>query len=215
MNAPVSGHERQRHVRTATLLRGQLTSGELVCDCEMLNLSIGGMRLRLDQLPQELDRVTVTIDGYAALSGNVVWRAAREIGVEFDFECRETAQQLQADIKPEQVPQDRRRTIRVSVLWSARLMSPDGEAEFPCMVLNISTEGARLRLSSPAKGFDYELIRLHVERLGTLTGKVAWREADEMAIIFDEDPDRIAEMLSIVLPRAQFAAAPSEDTDSR
>lgn len=208
MNAPATGHDRQRHVRTATLLRGDCTSGDQTCGCEMLNLSIGGARLRLDTALQALDRVSVRIDGYAPLNGNVVWRADRDIGVEFDSECRETAQRMQLEMLSELVPQDRRRTIRVSVLWSGRLIS--GEDEHRCMVLNISAEGARLRHSVPDDVSGLDRVRLHVDRLGTLTGRVAWRDGDEMAITFDEDPDRIVERLSEVLPRAQFAAAAAD-----
>jgi hypothetical protein len=214
MNAPVTKQDRQRHVRTATLLRGELAAGDVVCACEMLNLSVGGARLRLEVPTKGLDRVCVRIDGYPGLTGNVVWRADREIGVEFDYECRETAQRLQAETKPDHVPQDRRRTIRVSVLWSGRVLAAEGTNGFACMVLNISAEGARLRLSTPATESDFDVVRLHIDRLGTLPGRVAWREADEMAITFDEDPDRIAEMLSAVLPRAQFAALDPSPTDA-
>lgn len=210
MNAPATGQDLQRHVRTATLIPGRLLSDMLTCGCEILNLSIGGARVRLEGSPLGLDRVAIQVEGYPDLTGYVVWRAEHEIGVEFDFESRESAQALQAAIRPAQVPQDQRRTIRVSVLWSARLLSNDGTDDFPCMVLNISTEGARLRLSIPAVKFDFVDVRLHIDRLGLLAGRVAWRDADEMAIKFDEDPDQIASMLSAVLPRAQFAAFANE-----
>ena len=211
MNAPVSGQDRQRHVRTATLLPGRLVADETTYSCEMLNLSIGGARLRLEAMPVHLDRVTVEIDGYPDMSGYVVWRTGSEVGVEFDYESRTGAQRLQAELKPHQVPVDQRRTVRVSVLWSGRILADDGGDDLPCMVLNISAEGARMRLSIPAAGQDFDQVRLHVDRLGLLTGKVAWREADEMAIVFDEDPNEIAEMLGRVLPRAQFAAINGEE----
>jgi hypothetical protein len=204
MNAPATGQDRQRHVRTATLIRGEATAGDHVCACEMLNLSIGGARLRLETLPPVLDRVTIRIPGYPPLSGNVVWNADRDIGVEFDIECRETAHRLQTEVRPDLAPQERRRTIRVSVLWSGRLIVED--AEVRCMVLNISAEGARLRHSMPPEQVpDLDRVHLHIDRLGMLSGRIAWRDGDEMAIQFDEDPDRVAEMLSSVLPRAQFA----------
>lgn len=211
MNAPVSGQDRQRHVRTATLLPGRIVAGDMSCSCEMLNLSVGGARLRLERVPAGLDRVTVQIEGYPDMSGYVVWRTEHEVGVEFDYESRQSAQQLQSELKPQQVSADQRKSVRVSVLWSGRILGEQGDDDLPCMVLNISAEGARMRLSIPAAGRDFDRIRLHVDRLGQLAGRVAWREADEMAIAFDEDPDRIAEMLSRVLPRAQFAAISGED----
>lgn len=211
MNAPVSGQDRQRHVRTATLLPGRLVADETTYSCEMLNLSIGGARLRVESLPERLDRVTVQIDGYPDMSGYVVWRTGSEVGVEFDYESRTGAQRLQAEMKPQQLSLDQRKTVRVSVLWSGRILADDGGDDLPCMVLNISAEGARMRLSIPAAGRDFDQVRLHVDRLGQLSGQVAWREADEMAISFDEDPDNIAELLRRVLPRAQFAAISGEE----
>ena len=205
MNAPATGQERQRHVRTAVLVAGRVASGSECHTCEIVNISIGGARLRLSEAPGALESVTIQVDGYPDLIGCVIWRADREIGVEFDYESRETAQQLQVDARPAYVPSDRRRSIRVSVLWSGRVVRDDGSADLPCMVLNVSTEGARLRLNEPVDAMDNVPVRLQIDRLGGLDGRVAWVRNDEMAIVFDEDPDRIAERLSEVLPRAQFS----------
>ena len=70
MNAPVTGQERQRHLRIATLLAGQFASGEFRCPCEILNVSIGGARLRLQDEPGTLDEVVVQVEGYPDLTGH-------------------------------------------------------------------------------------------------------------------------------------------------
>ncbi|MEZ5667030.1 MAG: PilZ domain-containing protein [Alphaproteobacteria bacterium] len=214
MNAPATGQERQRHVRTAVLIAGRLAAGGGSHACEIINISIGGARLRLDSVPATLDAVTVQVDGYPDLTGYVVWRADREVGVEFDYESRETAQQMQLEAKPANLPSDRRRTIRVSVLWSGRVLFDADHDDLACMVLNVSTEGARLRLTAPVESVDGASVRLQIDRLGILEGRVAWARDDEMAIIFDEDPDRIAERLSAVLPRAQFNMLNAADEDA-
>ena len=211
MNAPVSGQERQKHLRIATLLAGQVSSGEFSCSCEILNVSIGGARLRLEQDAGALDYVAIRVDGYADMSGRVVWRQGPEIGVEFDYESRDTARHLQAEVSPAQMPNERRRTIRISVLWSGRLHFE--EIDVPCMVLNVSGEGARLRLSTPVENVDGEPVRLQIDRLGMLDGHVAWGQNDELAIEFAEDPDRVVEMLSAVLPRAQFSLLSGQQDD--
>lgn len=203
MNAPVSGQERQRHLRIATLLMGQVAADSLRCSCEILNISVGGARLRLGEDAGALEQVTIQVEGYPNLDGRVVWRAAREIGVEFDYESRETAARLQAEVTPAQMPNERRRTIRISVLWSGRLHLDD--TDMPCMVLNISGEGARLRISTPLEDADGQPVRLQVDRLGVLDGRIAWGQDDEVAIAFTEDADRVVDMLSAVLPRAQFS----------
>jgi len=92
-------------------------------------------------------------------------------------------QQIQSDTS------ERRRFSRASVLWEAAIL--DGDHADGCVLLNISEGGALLRVLDPFACATS--INLDIARVGKLGAEVAWRGADAIGVVFNGDPQEIAE----------------------
>ena len=84
---------------------------------------------------------------------------------------------------------ERRRFSRASVLWEAAIH--DGDHTDGCVMLNISEGGALLRVTDPFACATS--INLDIARVGKLDANVAWRGADAIGVVFQGDPQEIAE----------------------
>jgi len=84
-----------------------------------------------------------------------------------------------------------RNTPRRAVLWKGKLEF--GEFAFECQIRNISLGGAKLNAGLPLPpGTKF---KLHLDRIGQLTGTVAWADDDLLGIRFEADPKFIREAL--------------------
>ncbi len=77
-------------------------------------------------------------------------------------------------------PKERRRYRRKPVLWSGRIETP--RRVVPCMVVEVSLAGAKLRLLEPVD--DLDLVTLVLEQFGKFASKVAWRTGIELGLRF-------------------------------
>ena len=88
-----------------------------------------------------------------------------------------------------EVSQDRRHFPRASVLWEAAIL--DGDHADGCILLNVSENGALLRVLDPFACST--TLDLEIARVGKLAAQVAWRGADAIGVVFKESPHEIAE----------------------
>jgi len=84
---------------------------------------------------------------------------------------------------------ERRRFSRATVLWEAAIL--DGDHADGCVLLNISEGGALLRVLDPFACATS--INIDIARVGKLDAQVAWRGADAIGVVFNGDPQDIAE----------------------
>lgn len=84
-----------------------------------------------------------------------------------------------------------RGTPRRSVLWKGKLEF--GEYAFECQIRNISLGGAKLTAGLPLPpGTKF---KLRLDRIGVVSGTVAWADDDLLGIRFEADPKFIREAL--------------------
>ena len=76
--------ERRRHVRTSVLWRAELFWGIRRADCEVLNISTSGARLRVSAEIKKGSEITLRSLRLGEHRGRVIWRDGDRFGVEFD-----------------------------------------------------------------------------------------------------------------------------------
>lgn len=194
------GADQQRHARSWVLYMARLTVGAEEVDCEVLNVSMGGAKLRLSKPVDCGARVALTIDPHAPLPAKVAWQSGQDLGIE--FLCGEAqARQLLKELLQNPDPRlEKRGYARVAVLWSAELLARAQRVD--CRVLNISPFGIRLRLLEPAQvqGPLQGLVGLRIERFGEFTCDVIWRDGDSLGITFRNDPEDIIRIFGAAVP---------------
>lgn len=85
----------------------------------------------------------------------------------------------------------KRSSPRRSVLWKGKLEF--GEFTFECQIRNISLGGAKVNAGLPLPpGTKF---KLHLDRIGEVTGTVAWADEELLGIRFEADPKFIREAL--------------------
>ncbi len=98
---------------------------------------------------------------------------------------------------------ERRKYPRTQVLWKGSLFRPGGAVE--CVVLNLSANGAKLRLDDP-----WECpspITLRIPRFGEFRAEVAWRKDHLIGLKFLEDPKSVARLIEDALPQGRLLAS--------
>jgi len=165
-------------------------------DCEILNISVGGAKIRLAEPVETDSEVRVLIDRVGEFSARVAWRNGTTLGIEFHDELRELARIVE-DLLTGDVSDDARQDeARSSVLWSGKLLSA-GQV-MNCRVLNISAKGAQLRSE---KAFECGLeVILSIDRYGEFAGKLVWQDGANLGIRFHDNPENIARVLGDALP---------------
>jgi hypothetical protein len=93
---------------------------------------------------------------------------------------------------------EQRRHKRKPVLWSARVESETGTA--PCIILDLSLGGARLRVPPQAKA--NQPVTLVIDRFGAINAVVAWCHSGEMGLRFTDAPEQVANIIGGALPLA-------------
>lgn len=200
MSEPASLTERHIHSRRNTLCAGKFSSGDRTVDCEVLNISVGGAKIRLAEPVETNAQVSIAIQSVGEFTGRVAWRNGTTLGVEFQDELRELARMVEEVLGQDNEVIDQRGNWRTSVLWSGQLRSAGQEVE--CRILNISPSGVQIRAESP---IDCGLVVvLFIERFGEFGGKLVWQDGPIIGIQFDDPPDRIERIFGDALhvPRA-------------
>jgi hypothetical protein len=83
---------------------------------------------------------------------------------------------------------ERRQHKRATVKWSARVQTAEGY--YDCMVRNLSCSGAKLAIIAAVA--PEQVIRLVIDRGGTLRATVVWTRYGAIGVRFLEPPDLIA-----------------------
>ncbi len=209
MSETANPTDRQKHPRYQTLCPGKFYTGGRVVDCDVLNISAGGAKIRLARQVEATSQVRLRIDRVGEFSGRVAWRDGVILGIEFHDQLREIARIVEDILNKDVSRDERRRHPRTSVLWSGRLLC-QGEAT-DCRILNISLQGAMIQPEKPFKG-DPEVI-LHTDRFGQFAGSIVWQEGEQLGIEFLEEPEHIVRILgdAVLQVAASEALADSEN----
>ena len=77
------GRERRRHIRHSVLWKAEVYSGIRRSGCEILNISEGGARLRLEKSFTAAEEVTIRSIHFGERKGRVVWQDGNRLGIEF------------------------------------------------------------------------------------------------------------------------------------
>jgi len=188
--------DRQRHPRHATLVPGKLVSGDEEVDCEVLNVSVGGAKLRIAEPIETNSHVRLKIGRVGEFNGRVAWRNGATLGVEFQDELTEWARIVEDVLSSEVQSKERRGDSRTSVLWSGKLRS-DGQLT-NCRIVNFSLKGVQLLTEKEIK-CGLEVI-LWIERFGEFTTKLVWQDGPSVGVQFDDPPRTIVRRFGDSLP---------------
>lgn len=85
---------------------------------------------------------------------------------------------------------------RSAVLWQATLDC--GDLPLDCQIYNFSAGGAKLRTSEPIAR--RSMVRLQAHRFGSISARVAWQDDDWVGLSFFDEPTKVADAVSGVLP---------------
>ena len=192
--------EQQSQVRNWVLYQARLTMGDDVIDCEVLNVSMGGAKLRLKRAADCGARVSLTIDSHGPLPARVAWQSGQDLGVEFlcgEAEARALIKGLLDNPDPQL---EKRGYARVAVLWSGEILARAQRID--CRVLNISPFGVKALLLAPNQvaGPIQGRIGLRIERFGEFTCDVVWRDGDSLGITFRNDPEDVIRIFGAAVP---------------
>ena len=188
MNKTADPADRQKHPRYQTFCPGKLYTGGRIVDCEVINISVDGAKVRLAQEIEVASQARLRIEGIGEFTGRIAWRDGQFLGIEFPDELRDVARIVADILNEDENHKERRRHPRTSVLWSGRLLC-EGEAT-DCRIVNISLQGAMIRPDKPFKGGPEVII--HIDRFGQFAGSIVWQEDEQLEIEFLEDPEHIA-----------------------
>lgn len=100
-----------------------------------------------------------------------------------------------------QRPPERRRALRKRVLWSAQVESE--ERLINCAILDVSLQGARVRLDEGA--LPQGPMAIAVSRFGTFQAEVVWVQDQVAGLRFLESVERVADTIGRQLPLAMVA----------
>jgi len=93
---------------------------------------------------------------------------------------------------------DRRRQQRIGVMMMATLRATRGF--FDCMVLDLSSGGAKLAISEPVVLTPGGAVALIIAPFGTFRGQLVWQRTTFVGIRFLDPPETIVKALGDVLP---------------
>ena len=75
--------DKRKFVRTETSLRGTLTLEGKSVDCEIVDISAGGGKLRSDEPLDRGRAVTLSIAEFGDFTGDIAWRSSNMMGIRF------------------------------------------------------------------------------------------------------------------------------------
>ena len=188
--------DRQRHPRHSTMCPGTLFSGDQSVECQVLNISAGGAKIRLAEPVPTDALVRVRIERIGEFTARIAWRNGETIGVEFQDDLAEVARIVEDVLRHDTTRHDRRGDARASVLWSGKLRSAGQIAT--CRIVNISLKGAQL-LSDKPIDCGLEVI-LWIERFGEFNTTLVWQDGSMIGVQFVDPPRTIERRFGDSLP---------------
>jgi len=188
--------ERQKFPRSFVLCSAQLTLGTGTAPCEILNISLGGVKLRLLAPLAGDAEAMLTLEDQGTFKCRVVWRDEQYLGMEFVEDVDRISKLIHSLLENPETNKEQRAAPRSSVLWSGQLNA--GARGAQCRVLNISPYGAKVRL---LEGLTHAThVSVKIERFGEFPADVIWRDGDNLGIKFHDDPDDIARIFGDAVP---------------
>ena len=171
-------------------------SGDQEVDCEVLNISVGGAKLRIAEPIETNGQVRVKIRRVGEFNARVAWRNGTTMGVEFQDELTALARIVEDVLSAESSGEDRRDSARTSVLWSGKLRSAGQLSD--CRILNFSLKGVQL-LAEKEIQCGLEVI-LWIERFGEFATKLVWQDGQSIGVQFEDPPKTIEARFGDSLP---------------
>ncbi|MCH8863010.1 MAG: PilZ domain-containing protein [Proteobacteria bacterium] len=87
--------------------------------------------------------------------------------------------------------EERRKGERASALWEARLR--DGADNYRCRVYDFSLTGAKVWIDETLE--PGTVVKLDIDQIGVIRGRVAWAKQGQMGIEFTSDADEVRYLL--------------------
>jgi hypothetical protein len=188
--------DRQRHPRTAVFCPAKLASAGQAWDCEILDISAGGAKIRLETPLDPAVALSLTIGSHGTLPVQLMWQNGQYLGVAFLCDLETSTQLVRDVVENPGTNREQRDRPRTAVLWTGRLHA--GAQGADCRVLNISATGAKIHLLEPLP--PVPMVSLRIERFGEFPGDVIWREKDLLGIRFRDDPEDIIQIFGAAVP---------------
>lgn len=177
--------DRHRHPRYSVLIKAVLQVGDEAIDCDVINLSAGGAKVRLVQSLTVGAPVVLNVEGTLRFEGNIAWQTGENAGIEFAKTARMAEQEAVEIVDGAEDVRERRTATRKSVVWLADLYV--GIRRYTCKILNISAGGAKLALDADLQ--PGTAISLRSRNFGEFKAQVVWRQGGYVGVRFeDEDP---------------------------
>lgn len=192
----VDDRDQQQHPRLSVYVTARVISRDRSEDCEILNVSVGGAKIRVAADSEISGMVALAIEAKGSIPAKVSWRNGPLVGLEFMGDSVDSSRLVWELLENPEVDKERRRCTRTSVLWSGYLHSA-GRAT-ACRVVNISAFGAKIRLFEPVAL--ESRVSLRVERFGEFPSNVIWKEGNFLGISFRDDPEDIIQIFGDALP---------------
>jgi hypothetical protein len=98
---------------------------------------------------------------------------------------------------------ERRRWMRKRVLWTGQV--EDTDHLINCAVLDVSLQGARVRLDDQGEALPKGPLAIAVSQFGTFQAEVVWTRQGMSGLRFLESADRVADTIGRQLPLAAVA----------
>ncbi len=188
--------DRHRHPRTGVLCPAKLASGGQAWDCEILDISAGGAKVRLPKPLDPAAEFSLTIGSHGTFPVRVRWQNGPYLGVAFLCDLETSTRLVKDVIENPATSREQREHPRTAVLWTGRLHA--GAQGADCRVLNISATGAKIHLLEPIP--PAPIVSLRIERFGEFPGDVIWREGEFLGIKFRDDPEDIVQIFGSAVP---------------
>ncbi len=183
--------------RALVLRPARLHSGGRSVDCEILNISAEGVKLRVAQDFEPAGRLTLAVESCGEHACDLVWRDGETLGLEYPEQNAETLRLYEALVADSEGPSGARDGTRVQVLWNGSLHA--GPRSSACRVLNVSLSGAKVQVTNPSE--IPSPVTLKIDRFGEFHCEIEWREGDDLGLRFLADQKTIAETIGQAVPQ--------------
>lgn len=86
-----AAHDQRAYERRTVLVAARIHDGEEWHECRIVNISLGGAKLRTGRRIDPGATVLLDIERFGRFSGTVVWRHSEELGITFTHNPDEVA----------------------------------------------------------------------------------------------------------------------------
>ena len=87
-----SARPKREYERQTVLVGARIQDGQGWHGCQIVNISVGGAKIRISRQFSTRTAVLLHIDNFGQFSGTIVWQHAEEAGVKFNHDMAEIAE---------------------------------------------------------------------------------------------------------------------------